>query len=223
MRDKTQKPIQDGDLITTESTAVEKYDDKAFELATKAGDFLPRLQLMTSNAAKCKDNEFPINHYALVRGKDFQDLGESVDVLVVRWRPKALEIGDNVIAVHDPDDAEFTRIMEKSSQQNSGCMYGPEFLLYIPAVEAWLTFFMGSKSARNEAGPMRTQLKKAATLKAQKISTKKYTWYAPQVLPCSTPFELPDAADIAEQVAKFDNPPKSDLETDTDEGTGREV
>ena len=55
------------DLITLTGSAVEKYDDDQFALATKAGDWLQRLQLMTANSEKCKRGEFAINHYAPVR------------------------------------------------------------------------------------------------------------------------------------------------------------
>ena len=213
---KVQKPILDGELVKVEiDGAIQKFDeDEVFALMTKAGDYLPRLQLMTSNAKKCKEDEFPVNHYALVEGKNFRDLGKEVDILVVAWRPKALEIGDNVLAVHDPADPEFKRICEKAGMADSGCMYGPEYLLYLPGAEVWVTFFMGSKSARNEAKNMRTQMKKAATLTAQKIETKKYTWFAPKVGPCSTPFDLPEDADIKEQAEKFLNSPKSEVKVD---------
>jgi len=219
MRD-PRTPVGDGELIPIDQAgALAKYDDEAFALATKAGDYLPRLQLMTSNSDACKAGEFPVNHYALVRGKDLRDLGESVDVLVVAWRPKALEIGDAILAVYDPKSMEFIRIQEKSAEQNSGCMYGPEFLIYIPSISEWATFFMGSKSSRNEAANMRTRMHKAATMASQKLSNKKFTWFSPLINSCTTPFALPTIEDIKKEAEKFNNPPLSEVEVDESTGS----
>jgi len=211
-----QEPIHDGELVKFEGeNAVTKYSDEDFALATKAGDYLPRVQLMTSNSDKCKKGDFPINHYALVRGKDFQDLGDSVDALVIAWRPKAIEMADAIIVDHDPNSEEFKRIQAKAGDANSGCMYGPEFLLYLPDQKEFATFFMGSKSSRNEAGNMRTRMHKAATLKSQELSNKHYSWFSPSIVSCSTPFDLPDQAELVEQKQKFENPPEPELEKDS--------
>lgn len=196
---------------------LDKHDASVFEAVTKVGDFLPRLQLMTSNSKKCKSGDFPINNYAIVDGQNFIDLGSAVDVLMVTWRPKALEMGDEVIAVYDENDEQFKRIQEKADEKDSGCMFGPEYLVYVPQVKKFTTFFMGSKSARREAPNANARLKKAATLKSKEITTKKYNWYAPTVSPCSTPFEMPESEVLKEQVDKFNNPPVSEVERVEDE------
>jgi len=198
-----------------------KYDDSVFKETTKSGDYLPRLQLMTSASDKCKSGEFPINHYALIRDQNYDDVGEAVDLLVVTWRPKALEIGDEVISVFDPESPEFKRIQEKSGEKDSGCMYGPEYLVYLPSAKVFATFFCGSKSARREAPTIQNKLGKPATLKAKKIETKKYTWYAPSCTACSTPFETPDIEDLKKAVEKFNNPPANTVEV-VEEGEGEE-
>lgn len=208
----------EANIIPAEATggAVEKFDDDAFALATKAGDYLPRLQLMTANSDQCKKGDFPINHYALVSGQNFIDLGEALDIAVVIWRPKALEIGDEIISVYDPEDGEFKRIQEKSEEKDSGCMFGPEFLVYIPSKIEFATFFMGSKSSRREAPNLRARMGKAATLKSHLIETKKFSWFAPTIVPCSTPMDIPPVEEISEQVEKFNNPPKSEVERISD-------
>lgn len=215
---KHDEPIHDGELIKFDGeNAVSKYSDDDFALATKAGSFLPRLQLMTSNSDQCKKTDgFPVNHYALVRGKNLQDLGIEVDVLVVEWRPKALEMGDSIITEFDPNSDEFKRIQDKTDEKDSNCMFGPEYLVFIPTIMEWATFFMGSKSSRNESGNMRTRLQKAATLKGQELSNKNFTWYSPSVGPCSTPFEVPSQEDIMEQRDTFLNPPEPEVTKDTD-------
>jgi hypothetical protein len=199
-----------------------KHDDNVFKEVASSGDFFPRVQLMTSSSDKCKTGEFPINHYALIRDQAHEDLGTAVDVLVVAWRPKALDTNDPVISVYDPADPQFARIKEKSGEKDSGCMFGPEFLLYIPSKKEFATFFMGSKSSRRESPNVKARLQKAATLKANRIETPAYTWYAPMVQPCSTPFDLPEHDDLMEVVTKFNNPPKPTVEkVAPDSGGGR--
>jgi len=191
---------------------IQKYDDAAFDAAAAGTAYLPRLQLLTSNSKLCKSGAFPTNHYALVRDQKHDDLGKNVDVLIVVWRPKALETGDAVISCFDPEDAEFVRIQEKSGQKDSGCMCGPEFLVWIPSVKAFATFFMGTKSARRESANVKARVTKSATLGSQLCKNKKFEWFAPECSACSTPFEMPPKALLMETVEKFNNPPKSEIE-----------
>lgn len=196
------------------SMPIDKHSDDDWDAAASSSTFLPRLQLLTSNSEKCKTGEFPTNHYALVQDQKFDDLGKSVDILLVTWRPKALEVGnDAVISVFDPNNDEFQRIQERSlKENNSGCMFGPEFLVWVPQVGKFATFFMGTKSARREAGNVKGLMKQAATLGSQKIETAKFTWFAPQVSECSTPFDMPTKEDMLAAVEQFNNPPKNDME-----------
>lgn len=199
-------------VILPKGTVPAAYDDEAFKVATQSGDWLPRLQLMTANSKECKGGDFPINHYALVRDQNFQDLGKSVDVLIVEWRPKAMEIDEQVYAVYDPDHDDFKRIQEQSNVKDSGCMYGPEFLVWVPSADSWATFFMGSKSSRREAKSVRALLRNAGTLKSKEITTTKYTWWSPIIEKCTTSFDLPNQDDVAKEHNKFTNPPDPGIE-----------
>lgn len=199
----------------------QKHDLSVFSEITKSGDYLPRLQLMTAASDKCKSGEFPINHYALIRDQAFQDLGTSVDTLIVAWRPKALEIGEEVISVYDHKSPEFARIATKSAEPNSGCMFGPEFLVYVPAIKDFATLFCGGKSTRREAQNINALLTKPATLKSRLVETKKYKWQTMAVTSCSTPFDLPDIEKLKQVVEKFNNPPQSTVEVAADEGEER--
>lgn len=200
-----------------------KYDDAAFDASASGGGSFPaRLQLLTSNSSKCKEGSFPTNHYALVDGQNYKDLGKNVDVLVIDWRPKALETGDDVINSHDPESEQFKRIMERSlHEKDSGCMFGVEFLVYIPAAKGFSTFFLGTKSSRRESKPLRALMGKAATLGSQKIETKKYTWFTNSVSACSTPFDLPDEDLLVAEVTRFRNPPESTTEVVAEDGRAR--
>ena len=214
MKKSTFKPVfEDEALIKVDSALpTTTATDEAFLAATKTGDWLPRLQLMTANSEKVKSGEFPMNSFALVVGQTMQNLGKELDVLVCAWRPKAIEMGDEVITVFDISNPEFIRIQEKSAEKESGCMYGPEFLVWIPGAKKFATYFLGSKSSRREAPGVKARMLKAATLKSHTVKTAKYTWQVPIATPCSTPFEMPDEEDLHDEMQKFANPPKSTVE-----------
>lgn len=212
-----------GELINlAETGVVAKYDDKAFEKTASSGKYLPRLQLMGGSSEKCKAGEFPVNNYALVTGEVYTDLGKECDVLVIAWRPKAMEIGDAIINSHDPESAEFKRIMDRADVKDSGCMFGPEYLVYVPAVKKFATFFCGSKTARKEAPAIKERMLSAATFKSKKIQTKDYTWYGPQCVPCSTPFDVPAMDLIKVELEKFNNPPADGVEAAPEAAAGTE-
>ena len=189
-----------------------KYDMESFRSVTKAGDYLPRLQLMTAKSDVCVEGKFPSNHYAMIQDQNFTDLGLEVDMIPISWRPKAMEIGDQVIAIHDTKDPEFARIQEKAGEPDSGCMYGPEFLCWIPKVKAFATLLLGSKSARREAPGIQGKMHESITLQSKLVSKGKFKWQAICISTCSTPLDLPDKLKMMDEMKKFDNPPKQDIE-----------
>ena len=206
--------VHENELVSIPDAQMTKYDDSDFE--SMGSSFTPRLQLMTAASELCKKNEFPMNHYAIVKDGKFQDIGEVIEVIVLAWRPKALDMSDadgGIMSSFDLKDDEFKRIKLKSEGRDSGCMWGFEFLVYVSEHEAFATFFMGSASARREAPSMKSQMLKGATLKSRLIESKKYSWFAPVITPCSSPLTPPEQEKLEEEVEKFNNPPKDDRET----------
>lgn len=202
------------ELVTLESLqnqAVQKHTDEDFD-DLRSGAFLPRIQLMTANSSKCKAGEFPVNNYALVVDQDHKDLGSKVDVLVCAWRPMALETGNSIVSVYDKDSDIFKSIQDRSSDKDSGCMWGFQFLLWVPAASQFATFFCGSKTARRAAPSIKALMKKAATLGSTKIDNGTYTWFGPTCGECSTPFDMPIAVEFSERMEAFNNPPEDNTE-----------
>lgn len=119
---------------------------------------------------------------------------------------------DAVITCFDHTDQMFKDIMAESEKKDSGCMYGPEYLVWIPSMKVFALFFMGSKTGRREAPALRALLGKAATLRTKLIESKQFSWHGPVVSACSTPFDIPSQEEIAQEVEKFLNPPKDDVE-----------
>jgi hypothetical protein len=187
-------------------------NDETFKSLVKSAGFPPRLQLFGGNSDMVKEGKIPIAHYGLVTGKDdIKDLGDEVDLIPVRMRFKAVRIGGEEGAVNyfDPKSEEFKKIVSDSETQNSGCMYGPEFLVWLPDDQKFATYFLNSASARREAPALRGLINQAATLKAKLVKTKKYKWHAPQVVACSTPLDAPSEAELIEEVTRFVNPKDS--------------
>jgi len=171
----------------------------------------------------------PADHYGYTVDQKTVDLGESVDVLVVAYRTKAMEFNqaDNtVFTVFDPKldekgqpTGEFKRIMDKSELADSGCMFGLEYLIWLPQLEKFATLFMGTKSNRRTAPQLNDRLLKGATLKSKLIETKKYTWTAIDVFECSQISPMPTEAEVTEQYNKFINPKEASTETIEEETT----
>jgi hypothetical protein len=192
-----------------------KYEDKFSDMA-KGGDYLPRVQLFGSNSDLVKQGKFPMAHYGLVRSKDVLiDIGDAFDSVPVSWRPKAMRIGaDEVLNYFDSERDEFKKIMEESEGKDSGCMYGPEFLIWLPNQKEFATFFFGNPTMRREAPNFKALMGKAATCKVKFIQTKQYSWHGPTCMACSTPLAaVPEEDKLIKEVERFQNPKDSEVET----------
>ena len=203
-------------LVSADVLGNQEADGGALAVASSSA-FLPRIQLYGGNSDACKEGKIPIGQYGLVTGKDdLQVLGAEVEVLVLAGRAKALQIGENIITIYDHTDPVFKQIAADSEVKDSGAMFGPEYLFWVPSADTFATFFMSSKTARREAKAVHGLIGYAATLKAQYIKTEKYSWHGPKVVKCTAPtFEVPDAEALKEEVNKFRKPPKSKVETVT--------
>ena len=188
-----------------------------------SGKFLPRLQFMTANSKLCKEGNFPINNFALVSGSDYTDLGKTVDVILLGSRPKALDI--NIpLSCYKPnldDDGNFTgdfkEIAERADAKEAGNMWGPEFLLYLPGLKKYATFFMSTITMRYEAPKVQAQLGCAVTFEGNKIVTKKHEYFSAVVTECDTILEPPEADEMNKVIFTFKNPPKQETERADDE------
>jgi len=185
----------------------QKYDVGVFNGLVEGSAF-KRLQLMGSNSELVKEGKFPVGHFSVVDGQEHNDIGDTFDCVIIAWRPKAMRVGDEVVVNYDADSEEFKKIVSESDVQDSGCMYGPEFLLWIPE-KGFVPYFLNNKSSRYEARAMFALLSRAATIKSTLVKGPKYSWHAPKVKPCSVPIEnLPKDEDLKTEVDSFMNPEK---------------
>lgn len=179
------------------------------------GLFLPRLQLEGSSSKLVKNRKVPAGNYIIITGKDaFEILGEKIDILVLTYRSKALDICDtkNIVASFDKNSEEFRRIQAAAQQKSKGYMYGLDFLCYIPDSKGetkYASLFMGNPTFRMAARNFKPLIGKAVTMGVELINNTEYTWEAPTIVPCTTALSnYPSKEEMEAQMKDFVNPPK---------------
>lgn len=190
------------------------HTENALSIANTV-DYLPRIKLCQGQAKEVlKKHVAAGGNYALVRGKDdIEDLGDSIDVLICSGRPKAMRTGEQMITIFEEESDEFKKIMTDSKTKNSGCFYGPEYLVYIPAAESFATLFMNNPTMRKRASHVHARLRNAATISTTLIENPEYSWFGPSVSDCSSPLVLPDVDIIRKAVDKYESEKSSQIET----------
>lgn len=175
------------------------------------GRFHPRLQLFTSNSDPVKRGIIPVATYGIIKGTgDPIVLGKQVLVIPLAWRAKAMFVkSDPPLAFHKPGSKEFQDIKRKAdADSNSGNMYGPEFLLHIEE-HGYVTFFMGSKTARNAATAVRALLPdavgrmKTGLFGSQFIENDDYSWHGPTIELATQSISMPDPETVMKVVQEF--------------------
>lgn len=216
-------------LLPQELLQPSKYGTELAHKQVGGSSFLPRLQLLGASTNLCKKGKVPIGTYAVLRGKDVvvHLLGEEVVCLLVSWRPKAIRFGsgnDKTKVLYNPATPDFKKIEVDSTKSDSGCMYGPEYLVYIPTVNEFVTFHFNSATMRVASAGMYPNLGKAVTCKVEFIEKGKHSWHGPVILNCSTPPPLPEDKEAffatwKLEMDKFNNPKEEEqLEEATDTG-----
>lgn len=204
-------------LIQVPQAAVATADAGNALIQAMAGSsaFLPRIQFLSGSSTKVKKKEFPSDHFAYITGKNkYDDLGEEFDCLVLAMRPKALDTSDpdGIITCFDPKIVDkkmtglFANIAERSSVKDSGCMYGPEYLLWVPAKKAFATMFFCNPSLRLESANIQSKIGHPVTIGYQFIETKSHEYNSPEIRECTTVFDLPTQEAVNEECHKFLNP-----------------
>lgn len=192
-----------------------KKDDDFMEQCQKAS-YLPRLQLCTSQSKLVKSKKVELDTFAsIVNDEDYKVLGESVDVLAVSWRQKALDTNAG-LSYYDSNKPEFIDIQTRADTvTNSKCMYGPEFLVWCAETQSLMTFFFGSKSLRFEVKKMVRLYKegKPITFLPNNVTLRNGDEYTvAQVTECAS-IVAPPSAEVAEalksEIEKFNNPKDS--------------
>jgi hypothetical protein len=217
-------PFTGCNLPAVQNDVLESLDE-----VSKGSEFLPRIQLITKG--KYVDTgKIGAGHWGVPQpgGEEIVDLSDVIDVIPLDARAKALDVSDkeNIISVYSTKDPEFQRI--KNAPKNTGCMWGPSYLVIERSTGKLYELFFSNKSGRQEAGKMKPFLlnRTPCTLSIRYKKGKDYGWHVPVVVKCSEPFapdSLPKMDAINAEIEKFRNPEKGgDEKVPEDEApTGR--
>jgi hypothetical protein len=205
-------------------------DDSYNELA-KGADFLRYAKLYTKGKPIDTGKIRP-GHWGIPDGDDsIIDLGDSIDILPLDRRPKAMDASDKSakIVSYDETSKAFKDIQAKSMEKDSGCQHGVSFLVWERSTRQFLEIWFCAKSTRPEAKNLYpflplTQAQidgKAAnggditglvphgpvatTLKVRLAENKAagFTWHVPVVLKCSAPIAPPRQEDAIREITRF--------------------
>lgn len=184
------------DELILSSTNSESLD-RALSVASNV-EFLPRLKLCQGGSNEVAEGDIARGgNFGLIRDQDdIEDIGSEMEVVLVEGRAKALLISDDeIIQNFDPSTETFQSIKSQSAVKDSGAMYGPEFLVWLPAQQCFATFFLGSKTGRRAAKKFKPLMGTPAILKSVLIDPpgSKYKWHGPVIAATTTPLsEVPD-------------------------------
>lgn len=191
--------------------------------------FLRRVQLVTKGKLVDQQIVAPGN-YAIPDDDTAEDLGDHIDVLVLAVRHKAMDTNVSPPVVsYDAGSELFKEIVTKAGTKDSGCMFGPSFLVFERKTAQFLELFLGNESGRQEAKklvtflPVSEEVAKATgltaqgpqvcTLRSRFIKKPRYSWHVPVANKCSTPIEnLPPLEEIVAEINKFLNPKTQEAE-----------
>ena len=216
-------------LPTVSNDQLNSFDDVA-----QGTEYLSRIQLVTKG--KYVDmGKIPPGRWGVPQagGEEIEDLGDQIDVIPFCYRPKALDISDPeaIVSNFDAKSEEFQRI--KNAPKNSGCLWGPSFLVLERNTGKLYELFFGNKSGRSEASKLRPFLPteanggnpSPATLKIRYKQTKDYGWHVPVITKCSEPFD-PESVEVTsdklkEEIQKFLNPQEGAQKVEKEEQNNR--
>lgn len=188
---------------------------------TSSNAFLPYIQLMGSSSNIVKQGKFPVGHFAMMKGKERIDLGASFDALILGWRPRAMEFGDDFISVYDPKNPEFQRIKNATG---AGYAWGAEFLLYLQDFDEVACYLFGNASHRNEIPNVSAIYEKQkeqneyilANFESYLIPPNKkgHSWHTVVVSESEASItKMIDVDKLKEIQTSFNNPAESEIET----------
>jgi len=210
------------DVISLLKGQSSKYaTSDALATVTKAGDFIPYIQLMGSNSELVKKGKFPMAHFALMKNKQPIDLTSSFVALLMSWRPKAMWYKPKVKSFFDTQSQAFKDTEEACKIPNSNKGYGPEFLIWLPDQDAIATFFMGNISGRMESPNFISCLEngtRVCKIVSHLIEKKNsdQSWHAPKMETYDLTINYPSMDRIKDILDKFNNPPAVEEEVDKD-------
>jgi len=217
--------LQDAGLMVSE-----QEEQLLGELST-GKTFLPRIQLMQAMSAQVNKEppEAAKGDYLLVINKsEFHNFGREFVCVPVTFRLKATEFSPDgtIRSFFDITTPEFIRVKDKAQSDgfDSGCLAGPEFLLWLPDLKRFATYHLTSQTAQGIAKTLRGLQGSPAVIKASiQTNRKKQTYFMPTCSAFNGEISAyPEPAILKDEANSFRNPKSSEIE-DAEESsdTGR--
>ncbi len=193
----------------------------SFKENIQANSYLSYMKLYGSNTTEVKERKVPVGHYGFVTNQTITDVGETVVGIPFSWRWKAVDSRDGgYLVYYNSDSEQFKAVKALSTVKDSRCMYGPEFLIWLPDHQTFVAYHMNNESARRESENVLAMLGQLCLFSSRLASSKKYKWEAPVVTGCSTPASnLPDPADLTRVVGSFVSPKDSEASNASEQQT----
>lgn len=173
-------------------------------MKTSTRRFLPRTRLFTLKSSAVANGLTELG-FSLVEGEEYTFLGKDVDVFPFAIRPLALDTKaqPKPLFSHDVNSDTFKDIAARAKGKNSGCLCGPEFLIWVPSVGRYATYLMGSPTDHFVWPALKGLLGKPALLKVKLIKKGEWSWHGPEVLASAAVFDLPTEEETAAVVTEF--------------------
>jgi len=238
------------DLIPSDvfgAVSTQSASDEDFASLGNSSGFLRRIDLKSKGKLIDKGIVKP-GHYCVVKSsEDADDLGDSIDILPLARRAKAIDMNDTeqVVVTYDRHSDLFKDIEKRAGRPNSRCQFGASFLVVERSTGQLFELFLGSASNRREVGAVSNFLRLTAddikrrgwtdveprgplplTLKSKLVENKAkgFSWFVMVPKPCSSPFtknQIPSGDILKAEIEKFltpDDGNKPEVQTAADSG-----
>lgn len=234
------------ELFTGDNALTTSTDEmRELDALSNSTSFLQRLQLYSKGKSGPKGTMIEAGHYGVPKSSDvIQDLGTTIDLIVIDRKAKALDMSDreNIIVSHDVKSKEFERIVDLSENtKDSGCAFGPAYLAYERSTKQFYEFFCSNKSARRESANINLFLPVTKQMIDEGLTTEKkprfskpltlgsvfskkgsFEWFSPTSEECLTPFDMPEVDAIRKEIERFRKNDEPEVETvDDSKGSKR--
>jgi hypothetical protein len=190
------------------------YDD-----VTGSTKYLPFIRLFDKQK-EVDEGKIEKGHYGLPRGEHVADLGETIDVIPLARRKKAVDTSHRpIVTSYDVDSAEFKDIRERSAKKNSGCMFGVSFLLLERNSGRFVELFLFTVGHGGECWEGEVNTDPIPIRLGCEVIKRQFVWRIPKVLGVVEDWNTDHDPDVvAEQIDRFVNPPSFDEDaSDADE------
>lgn len=186
----------------------------------KPKEWLCRVEQAANNSGAVAEGKRQGGNFYFVVKKDQEiDLGREFDAFLIEGRPCAIDFSNQkagVLNYYDPSSPDFQRVKGLAAVKDSGCMAGPQLLLWIPKIKKFASYLLANATGKQQAGIAMDMRGQWVTFKYGVGRNNKGVWAAFNIIPCALPGEKPDEEAFNAQLHDFLNP-KSGPEKDTSE------